>query len=245
MRPTAPPSRRLSSEVSRSAQYASGPPVRHIVEQVATGQPIVIVGAGGFGREVLDVVEAVNDREGRWEFLGFIDDGHVDDALLARRGTHRIGDSAALADLGAAYVLGIASPVARRALDEHCTAVGLEAAVLTHPQATLGGDNTFGEGLVMTAHAVVTTNVRLGRHVHLNLGATVGHDCVIGSYVTINPGANISGNVVLGDGVTIGTGAAVIQGRTIGAGTTVGAGAVVVTDLPPDVVAVGVPARPR
>jgi sugar O-acyltransferase (sialic acid O-acetyltransferase NeuD family) len=208
-------------------------------------EPIVIVGAGGHGREVLDIIEAINVTGKTWEFLGFIDDGHPPIHLLSDRKVSLLGGNAALSGLDAKYVIGIGSPTVRRRLDAQCSDLGLEAASLIHPAATIGSRNSFRPGLVVAAHAAVTTNVRLGRHVHLNVGATVSHDVVAGDYVTLNPRANISGNVVLEDEVTIGVSASIIQGNRIGARTIVGAGAVVTRDLPPDVVAIGVPAREK
>ena len=111
------------------------------------------------------------------------------------------------------YVIGIGDPAARRRIDEHASALGLEPATLVHPSSTVGSDVVLGPGTILTAGVRVTTNVRTGRHVHLNLNSTVTHDCVLEDYVTVSPGANISGNVVLHEGATIGTGAAVIQGN--------------------------------
>jgi acetyltransferase-like isoleucine patch superfamily enzyme len=96
---------------------------------------------------------------------------------------------------------------------------------------------------VITAGCILTNQIRIGAHVHLNLDSTIGHDVLVEDFVTVAPGVHISGNVTLGGGNNIGTGAAIIQGVRIGAGSVVGAGAVVTEDVPPDVVAVGVPAR--
>jgi sugar O-acyltransferase (sialic acid O-acetyltransferase NeuD family) len=212
--------------------------------------PLVIIGAGGFGREVHDVVEAVNLEEktagiSRFDFVGFLDDGPVDRDLIADRGPLLGGiDVLAELPLDVEYVIGIGSPTARRRIDELAGHRG--AATLIHPTATIGEHRmVIGPGAIICSHVSITTNVTLGRHVHLNLNCTVGHDAILGDYVTVNPGATISGNVTLQDGVNIGTGAAVIQGKTVGAGSTIGAGASVVRDIPPGVTAVGVPARPR
>lgn len=204
----------------------------------------MIVGAGGFGREVLDVVEAANGVAGSWTFVGFVDDGAIDEELLARRGAPFLGPVDVLAARDASVVIGVGSGTAREHIDGRLRAWGREGAVVVHPAATIGGDVELGPGTVLTAGARLTTNIRAGRHLHVNLNSTIGHDCVLGDYVTINPGANVSGSVRLGSGVTIGTGASVIQGVTIGDGATVGAGAVVVRDVAPGVTAVGVPARP-
>lgn len=205
---------------------------------------VVIIGAGGFGREVLDVIEAINAAGGSLEVLGFVDDGQVDEQLLVRRGTRLLGPVSSVASLGALYVVGIGSSDVRRRIDDALTISGCRAATLIHPAATVGGDNDISAGCVLTAGSRVTTNIALGRHVHLHINSTVGHDCVLGDHVSVFPGATISGNVTIGVGATIGTGANVLRGLTIGAGAFVGAGAVVTKDVEPGVTVVGSPARP-
>jgi sugar O-acyltransferase (sialic acid O-acetyltransferase NeuD family) len=213
-----------------------------------TGIPLVIIGAGGHGREIHDIVEAINDLSASYRFLGFIDDGLRSEVLLVDRKTHHIGGMEKLEGLpeGTRYVIAIGDGRVRRRIDEHASALGLEPATLIHPQTTLGRHRiVVGPGAVLFPHVSLTTNIRLGRHVHLNVAVSVGHDSTLHDYVTVNPGAAIAGNVTLETECTIGTGAAVIQGLTVGRGSIVGAGAAVVTDIPPGVVAVGVPARPR
>ena len=209
-------------------------------------QPLLILGAGGFGREVADVVDAINASAGpTWDFLGFVDDGDPDLTLLARRGDPLLGTSDVLeVHRAAAFVVGVGDPRTRRLLDARAREAGLRPATLVHPAATLGRDVVIGEGSVVCSHVSLTTHIVLGRHVHLNLNCTVGHDVVVGDFSTVNPGATISGNVTLHDDVTVGTNAAVIQGISLGAGSTVGAGAAVVRDVEPGVTVVGVPARP-
>ncbi len=214
--------------------------------------PLVIVGAGGFGRETHDVVEAVNDRSPAggpvFEMVGFVDDAHPDPELIEDRAVPFLGPVEKLAALpqSVQYVIGIGNGAVRRRIDQWATDQGRVAATLIHPSALIGRHRVHvGPGAVICATAVVTTNVRLGRHVHLNLGATVGHDAVLGDYVTVNPNVSISGTTTVEDEVNLGTGSTVIQGRRVGARTVVGAGAAVIRDLPPDVTAVGIPARPR
>lgn len=205
--------------------------------------PIVIVGAGGFGRECLDIVEALERDGAALEFLGFLDDGGGDPELLRRRNTSCLGPITA-APPAARYVIAIGDGSARRRIDEQLAGRGLSAAVLVHPQATLGSDCRIGAGTILNAGARVTTNVTIGRHVQLHANSTVGHDAVLGEFVSVFPGATISGSVVLGGGVTVGTGANVLPGVEVGERAFVGAGAVVTRDVEPRATVVGVPATP-
>ncbi|SCF29582.1 acetyltransferase [Micromonospora mirobrigensis] len=210
---------------------------------------LVIVGAGGHGREVLGIADAINRAAAdvRWRVVGFVDDrpGEADLKRIQRLDVAYLGPIGALADQpeDTHVVLGIGAPAVRREIDGRIRGYGLPAASLVHPCADVGRDCEFHEGLVVAAGARVTTNVRLGRHVHVNMNATVAHDCVLGDFVSVNPLAAVSGNCRLGSGVMIGTNAAVVQGLTIGSGSTVGAGACVVRDVPEAVVVKGVPAR--
>lgn len=200
---------------------------------------VVIIGAGGFGREVADVLKYDQFAH----LVGFIDDD-PDTDLLDRRGDKHLGGLDTLGEYSeCGYLIGVGDPTLRCRFAQAADRAGMAAEAAVHTSATFGEANRIDGGLVACSHVSVTTNVTIGRHVHLNLNCTVGHDAVLGDFVTVNPGANISGNVTLGREVTVGTGAAIIQGVTIGAGATVGAGAVVTRDVPAGVTAVGVPAR--
>ena len=206
--------------------------------------PLVIVGAGGFGRETLDAVEAMNRVERVWDFLGFLDDGKTDDALVAARGARILGPSSHLSDIECQYLIAIADPTVRERVDGVATTFGRQAATVIHPAALIGSQCEIAAGFIALAGASITTNVRIGRHGQINPTAAVGHDARLSDYCTLYPGARVSGNVALESGVTIASGACVLQGLTIGRGTFVGAGAVVTKSQPPGLVLVGVPARP-
>ena len=221
--------------------------------------PLVVVGAGGFGREVLDIVDAMNRVGAELELLGTIDDSDANAELLARRGGICLGtivdyiagltpdvivhNRGQTRDVIPGFIVGIGAGDVRRKIDATLTGAGLTPIVLAHPMATVGADNRIAEGCILAAGARVTTNITLGRHTHLHVNATVGHDSTLGDFVSVYPGATVSGSVNLGDGATIGTGANVLPGLTVGEGAYVGAGAVVTTDVEPGITVAGVPAK--
>ena len=179
-----------------------------------------------------------------WEFRGFLADDDRSAPLLAARGVAVIGAVAALRELDADYVIAIGDPAVRRRVDEAATAAGRGPATLVHPSAQLGSQVRLGPGAYVGPGAVLTTNVTVGRHSIVNVGVTLSHDVVVGDFATIGPGSHLAGNVRVNDDADLGVGVVARPRATVGAATVVGAGAVVVGDLPPGIIAVGVPAAP-
>lgn len=206
-------------------------------------KPLFIVGAGGMGRELVDLVDAINSQSPQWEITGLVSDSKPDADLLVRLGVAWLGSIAESRNLDQmAFVVGLGSGFDRQRIADQLARDHV-LATLIHPNATIGRDVLMGEGTVVCSHVSITTNIRIGRLGLINRNSTVGHDCELGTAVTINPGVNISGNVTIGDQVTIGTGASIIQGIGIGTGAVVGAGAAVTRDVQASSTVVGVPAK--
>ncbi|MFN8519728.1 MAG: NeuD/PglB/VioB family sugar acetyltransferase [Chloroflexota bacterium] len=207
-------------------------------------RPLVIVGAGGFGREVVDIVDAMNAVSPDFELLGFLDDGEVREDLLRRIGVQRLGETRMLAELDADYVIGIGAADPRRRIDVLATGWGRRAPVLRHPAATMGRDVELGEGVIVAAGSRMTTHISLGRHVHVNMNCTIGHDTVIEDHATLFGGVVVGGGCVIASGATIGSGAVILPGVRIGEDAVVGAGALVVRDVASNAIVVAPAARP-
>lgn len=210
-------------------------------------KPLVIIGAGGFGRESLDVVQAINEIRQEWEIVGILDDAPSTVALerLAARRIKHLGGMDWLEEQSESLhvVIGVGAPGARRSIDQRLRTTRHHPATIVHPTAVLGSAAEVGEGSVICAGVQVSTNVRLGRHVHLNPNATIGHDTQAQDYASVNPGAIVSGDVWIGEGVLVGAGAVVLQGLRIGADSVVGAAACVTRDVKANRTVKGIPAQ--
>lgn len=201
---------------------------------------LVIVGAGGHGRELFDAAT----RAGR-PVRGFVDDSPTGEnrARIRRLGATLLGDVAWLEARPGPYALGIGTSATRRALAARLDAAGCTVASVIHPGATVGPDVRLGDGVVVFDRVTITTNVEIGAHTHLNVGCAVQHDSTVGTFVQLSPGVFVNGDCTIGDDVFCGTGAVVTRGCTIGAGARIGAGAVVLDDVDPGATVVGIPAR--
>ena len=206
---------------------------------------IVIIGAGGHGREVADIARhqaQVNNETG---VLGFVDDNRdLHDKSLD--GLPVLGDWSWFEGAGReniAVVCAVGSPQVCRSLVERANALGLSFASVVSPLAHISPYARLGQGVTIFPNVVVNTGAFIDSYSILNIAVTVSHDAIVGRYCNINPGVRLAGNVTIGEGCYVGMGANVIQGRTVGAWSVVGAGAVVIRDLPTGVTAVGVPAE--
>lgn len=208
---------------------------------------LVILGAGGFGREASLLVEEINLVEPdhkKLKLLGYIDDNR-DLWSKKYRGYPILGSWDALSDLPVEVkvICVIGDPEIKRNVAEKTVEMGRKFINLIHPQVNLTDDVVTGKGILINKGCLLTTTIRVGDHVSINPGCGIGHDAEIGDYSTLMWRVNISGNVTVGEGCLIGTGATVLQGVKIGAWSRIGAGAVVTKDLPDGCTAVGVPAR--
>lgn len=208
--------------------------------------PILIYGAGCFGREVAWLAERCRDPS--YRVVAFLSDSAKRGQLVRGRPVLTPSDARDRWP-NAAVALGEGDGRLRERFAERCDALGLRLATLVHPNVEMDcGSIRVGEGTVICAGNILTVDVTLGRCVQINLGCTVGHDAILEDFVTLAPGVHVSGWVTIKGGAYIGTGAVTVNGAeggplVIGERAVVGAGAVVTKDVPPGEMWVGVPAR--
>ena len=203
---------------------------------------LIIIGAGGFGREVAWLVERINKIEPTWNLLGFIDDnesiiGTIINGYKVLCSTKEIEKYK-----NSFFVCAIGSSKTRKQIIERLE--DYKFATILDPTVETSNLVEIGEGSIICAHTIMTVNIKIGRHVIINLDCTIGHDAILEDFVTLYPSVNVSGITHYGECVELGTGSQIIQGKNVGKGTIVGAGSVVVKDLPEECTAVGAPCKP-
>jgi sugar O-acyltransferase (sialic acid O-acetyltransferase NeuD family) len=214
-----------------------------------TPSPLLLIGAGGFARETIELVRAIDREAPSWELIGLLDD----DPELRDTQIHDVpilGPCSAAAEHPEALVVAcVASPddpLRRLRLVER-VALPLERyATLIHPRATIAETATIGPGSVVHANTVLTADIRLGAHVAVMPSVVLTHDDVVEDGVTFGAGVRVSGAVTIEDGAYVGAGALLRERIRIGSGALIGMGSVVTKSVPPgEVWHGGSPARPR
>lgn len=208
-----------------------------------TVDPVIVIGVAGFGRETADVLDAMGIP-----ISGFLDDSPTYDnlQLIAKRGDVFLGQvDAWLARTFRShrYVIGIGAGRARENLATRMDAAGHQAVAAVHPSVTMGYGVHMGPGTVVCAGVNLSNAISLGRHVHINPNATIGHDVRLHDFVSVNPSATVSGAVEIGSRTLVGASATILQNLTIQADVTMGACALVTKNVPANVVVTGVPGR--
>ena len=206
---------------------------------------IVIIGAGGFGREVKIIIDDINKVNSEYNFLGFYDDNINKDIMV--NGFPILGTINDLNNLKEEtfVAFGIGEPKTKMNLVNLLNNKNLQFPTLIHPSSIISNDEVYiGKGTIICAGTIITCNIQIQDFVTINLMCTVGHDTLIKEYCSFMPSVNISGEVEVQECVYVGTGAKIINRLQIGKNTIVGAGAVVSKSLPENCTAVGIPAKP-
>lgn len=204
---------------------------------------VIIIGAGGVGRETAMLIEQINQVKPTWNILGFLDD-NTEIHGLSINGYKILGDIDVINNFPDTYAIcAIASPKIKRSIIKRLIASNVNLASIIHPTITIPKTSTIGQGVIIYSGVTISTNVKIGSYVILSPGCGIGHEAVIEDYNSLLWNVNIGGNVRVNEGCLLGTGSIVVQNINIGKEVTIGAGAVVIKDIPSGCTVVGVPAR--
>jgi len=205
---------------------------------------LVIVGAGGFGREMFGTAREAVGYGSEFDVKGFLDakstalDGFVGYPPI-------VGSPDSYVPAGDdVFITALGSIASRR----HCVEVlekkGAKFISIIHRTATIGPNVVIGEGSFIAPHVSLTVDIAVGRHVSVFHSSSVGHDTVLGDFSHVYAQCSVGGAVKVGEGAVIYPGSVVAPRRKIGADAVVGAGSAVFVDVDPGVTVLGNPAAP-
>lgn len=203
---------------------------------------IIIVGAGGCGREVANWIEDVNAVEETWNIIGFLDDNlnALDEfpcrySIIGKISNHEPISSAS-------YAMGIANPSVKKKIGMELLRKGAKFASIIHPSTRNYSEFELGIGLVTYPNSKIATGCRIGNFVTIQ-SSIIGHDVQIEDYVTVSSSCGITGGVKLHEGCFIADHACIAVGLEIGENAYVGIGSVVIRNVEENTKVFGNPAR--
>ena len=205
---------------------------------------LMIVGAGGFGREVLSWLPEIESYQKEWTIAGFLDDNlealktyNYNYPIIGKIQNYQPEEN----DI---FVMAITSPTQRKLMiAQDLMQRGAEFISLIHPSAVFGNNNKIGKGCVICHNTIITCDVKIGDFVTMNIMSVVGHDAFLGDGCTLYAFANVNGFAQIGRGVEIGSHGSVLPGARVGDFAKVGAGSVVMKSVKESTTVVGVPAK--
>ncbi|MBX0331338.1 acetyltransferase [Oscillochloris sp. ZM17-4] len=208
-------------------------------------RPFIVVGCGGFGKEVLWSAKKLNAAQPTYEILGYCDDDP------AKRGQVIYGAPVlgSLEQVDAersakpCFLCAIGNNQIRARVVERVLALGWTPVSIIDPSVIVAEDAVVGVGTYVGEYSILCPNARVGNHVIINNLATVGHDAVLGDFAQISPGARVSGGSVLDEGAALGSNAVIVQYKRVGRYATLGACSFALANIPDGATAVGNPAR--
>ena len=205
---------------------------------------LLIIGAGGFGREMFGAAREAVGFGTEFDIRGFLD---------ARAGALEgfagyppvVGDPATYTpQADDVFITALGDLAARRRCVAALEAKGARFATVIHRSAFIGPNVVIGEGAFIAPHAVLTADVRVGRHSCVFHGSSIGHDSSLADFTHVYAQCSLGGAVKVGAGARIFPGSVIVPRRTVGTDATVGAGSAVVLDVPAGTTVFGNPAAP-
>lgn len=205
---------------------------------------LIIVGAGGFGREVYNWAKDHPENQSEWELAGFLDDNP--EALQGY--TYPLGVIGSVGDYQVSpedlFVCAIGDPETKRKVVSQLLDRSAKFIQLVHPSSIIGENVSIGEGVVICPQVVLTCDITIGRFVGINCHSSVGHDAWIGDWTTVSGHCDLTGNTRVGESSFLGSGVSLLPSVQVGDGALVGAGSVVLSSVGPGRKVFGNPAVP-
>ena len=204
---------------------------------------LIILAAGGCGREVLQWAMDINEKTHRWCFFGFLDyDEHMLEGKTAVAEIIGNDDNYEIQE-NDEFICAVGDGVLREKIINRMKARGAKFINLIHPTAIVARSATLGEGVVVYPYALITADTKIGNGCIINMNCSIGHDVDMGDYCTISPNCNITGKCIIGKHVFMGVGVQIIQSMKVENDAYICAGSVVMTKIKEGAKVIGNPAK--
>lgn len=205
---------------------------------------LIIIGAGGVGRETAWIVEQINRVNSTYNLLGFLDDntdiwGTYINGYRVLGGVKYIQDN----ECNCEVVVAIANYDVKKKIVNKLKNQNISYSTIIHPNLNIHNSVEIGEGTIIYEGVIISPNVKIGNHVIVSPKSGIGHDSIIKDYVSVLWNVSISGNDLIEEGVTLGSASTIIQNKIIEKSVVIGAGAVLINNAKKNKIYVGVPAR--
>lgn len=207
---------------------------------------LVLIGAGGFGREVaLSLIRTINLNKPTYELLGFLDDGKQFHSGMSIDGIPWLGNRYWILDHkeDVFCTCTVGRSALKRSIQEELTEKGVKFESIIANNMYIAPNSTIGPGCVIYGGVTISVNCKIGAGVLFNDGVKLGHDVTIGDYTVIMPDTGISGCCKIGSEVDIGGHAFIIPGKKVGDGARIAAGSIVFSNVKAGSTVLGNPAK--
>lgn len=204
---------------------------------------VIILGAGGFASEIIDTIEELNKTNEKINVMGFVYENAI--PSIGPYGFPILGDFDYLKKLDLSeifFVCAVGTTELKKQLVDRAQLMRGKFLTIIHPRAFVSKGTKLGEGCIIQSQCILNgIDIELGDFVTVNNRVSIGHAAKVGKYTHINPDVDISGEAELGDMVFVGVKATILKAK-IGEGAVIGACALITKDVPPNVMAKGIPA---
>lgn len=202
-----------------------------------------IYGAGGSGREILDLAYEINKKKVKWKEIFFVVDNKSMDFVQDTK-VLNFEELSNLKSTEFELIIAVGEPSTRNLLKQKIKEKGYNLATLIHPLAYVGTNTIIGKGTIIQYSSFVSCNVVMGENVYVQPNAGIGHDNIIKDDAVISSLCQLAGHCTIGTGTYLGMNVCVKENITIGDYSIIGMGSMVIRDIPDEVIAIGTPARP-
>lgn len=204
---------------------------------------LAIYGAGGLGREVLELAKIINGRVKRWDDFIFVIDGEPGNDVNGIK-VYSYTDAIEKFSGNLEVSMGIGEPAIRERLFEKLKNDGIDVATLIHPDVSIPETTVIGKGVTIQMGNFISCNVIIEDYVYIQPHTNIGHNDVLKKGSMISGFCNLAGGVTIGEYTYLGISSCYKEGVTIGNNAIIGMGSAVYKDIPDEMIAMGNPARP-